>query len=358
MSGLSPWLPAALAGLLALCAAALLTEPLRRLALSRGYTDQPGARKVHVRPTPYLGGMAVALATLGGAGVVAFAMGGGDTSLGVVLGCTAVVAVLGLVDDLRQLSIRVRLSVEAAAALTVVLWCGHPVLFGNWFDTVIAVLWILFTTNAFNLLDNMDGVVSTVTAVIAGFLCCAALHAGLAGTAAVTAALAGACAGFLFHNWHPARIFLGDAGALFVGFLVACANMTVHKDSTALSGYGSLLLITLVVIADTGLVMVARRREGRPVLEGGKDHIAHRLRRLGLTVRQVAAAIGAFAALTSLTAVLVMFRVLPQSVVLITVVAVTAAVWLRLLRVPVYEAVADEQPEGRQGAVTAASGPA
>lgn len=343
MSGLSPWMVTALAGLVALAVAALLTEPLRLLAVRRGYTDQPGIRKVHVSPTPYLGGMAVALATVGSASVVVFAAGATDSTLGVVLGCAAVIAVLGLVDDLRPLSIRIRLSVEAAAALVVVAWCGHPVLFGTWVDAVLAVMWILFTTNAFNLLDNMDGVVSTVTAVIAAFLCCAALSAGLVGTASVAAALAGACAGFLFHNWHPARIFLGDAGALFVGFLVSSASMTLHRDSTALSGYGSLLLITLVVTADTGLVMVARRREGRPVMQGGKDHIAHRLRRLGLTVRQVTVAIGGFAALTSLTAVLVLFKLVPQRAVLIAVVAVTAVVWLRLLRVPVYAAVADEQ---------------
>ena len=329
----------ALTGLVALAVAALLTEPLRLLAVRRGYTDQPAARKVHVSPTPYLGGMAVAVATAGSASLVMFVTDESDSTLAVVLGSAAVIAVLGLVDDLRPLSIRVRLSVEAAAALVVVTWCGHPVLFGTWVDAVLAVMWILFTTNAFNLLDNMDGVVSTVTAAIAAFLCCAALSAGLLGTAAVTAALAGACAGFLFHNWHPARIFLGDAGALFVGFLVSSMSMTLHKDSTALSGYGSLLLITLVVTADTGLVMVARRREGRPVLQGGKDHIAHRLRQLGLTVRQVAIAIGGFAAMTSLTAVLVMLKAVPQPVVLISVVAVTAVVWLRLLRVPMYSAV-------------------
>jgi UDP-GlcNAc:undecaprenyl-phosphate GlcNAc-1-phosphate transferase len=339
MSGLSPWLVSAGAGLGALFIAALLTEPLRRLALRRGYTDQPSARKAHARPTPYLGGIAVAIATVGSACVATFAVKGTDAPLAVLLTSAAFIAVLGLGDDLRPLSILLRLCVEAVAALVVVLWCGHPVLFGSWFDVVVAVAWILFTTNAFNLLDNMDGVVSTVTAVTAGFLCCAALSVGLVGIAAVMAALAGASAGFLFHNWHPARIFLGDAGSLFVGFLVSSATVALHRDTTALSGYTSLLLITLVVTADTGLVMVARRREGRPLLQGGRDHIAHRLRSLGLTVRQVTVVIGGFAAMTCLTAVLVMFRVFPQSAVLAAVVAVTlvtAVAWGLLLRVPVY----------------------
>jgi UDP-GlcNAc:undecaprenyl-phosphate/decaprenyl-phosphate GlcNAc-1-phosphate transferase len=336
MSGLSPWLVSAVAGLGALFIAALMTEPLRRLALRRGYTDQPNARRVHVRPTPYLGGIAVAFATLGSARVATLAAKEYDATVGVVLTCAALIAVLGLTDDLRPLSIRFRLCIEAAAALVVVLWCGHPVLFGTWLDVVLAVAWILFTTNAFNLLDNMDGVVSTVTAVTAGFLCCAALSVGLVGTASVMAALAGACAGFLFHNWHPARIFLGDAGSLFVGFLVSSATVVLHRDNAALSGYTSLFLITLVVTADTVLVMVARRREGRPVLQGGRDHIAHRLRRLGLTVRQVAVVIGGFAAMTCLTAVLVMFKIVPQNAVLITVVTVTVVAWGLLLRVPVY----------------------
>lgn len=342
MFGLSPWLASAIVGLGALLIAALLTEPLRRLALRRGYTDQPNARKAHVHPTPYLGGVAVAVATLGSAGLAALAMKEFDAAVGVMLISAALIAVLGLTDDLRQLSIRFRLCVEAAAALMVVLWCGHPDAFGTWLDVVLAVGWILFTTNAFNLLDNMDGVVSTVTAITAGFLCCAALSAGLVGTAPVMAALAGACAGFLFHNWHPARIFLGDAGSLFVGFLVSSFTVTLHQGDAAHSGYTSLLLITLVVTADTGLVMVARRRVGRPVLQGGRDHIAHRLRRLGLTVRQVALVIGAFAAMTCLTAVLVMLEAFPQTTVLITVVAVTAVVWGLLLRVPVYSVAGGE----------------
>jgi UDP-GlcNAc:undecaprenyl-phosphate GlcNAc-1-phosphate transferase len=337
MSGLSPWLISAVAGLVALMTAALLTEPLRRLALRRGYTDQPNARKTHVGPTPYLGGIAVAVATLGSASVVIFAAEERESTVGVVLTCAALVAVLGLTDDLRPLSIRLRLCMEAAAALVVVLWCGHPVLFGTWLDVVLALVWILFTTNAFNLLDNMDGVLSTVTAVTAGFLCCATLSVGHFGIAFVMAALAGACAGFLFHNWYPARIFLGDAGSLFVGFLVSSAAVTLHNGNDTPSGYTSVLLITLVVTADTGLVMVARRREGRPVLQGGSDHIAHRLRRLGLTVRQVAFVIGGFATVTCLTAVLVIFGVVPQNAVLIVVVAVTAVACGLLLRVPVYQ---------------------
>ncbi|WP_128381987.1 MraY family glycosyltransferase [Streptomyces cavernae] len=336
MLGLNPWLVSAVAGLGALLAAATLTEPLRRLALRRGYTDQPDARKAHDRPTPYLGGIAVAVATLGCAAAAALALPQDGATVGVLLACAALVAVLGLADDLRSLSIRARLGVEAAAAVTVVVWCGHPEVFGGWPDAVLAVGWILFTTNAFNLLDNMDGVVSTVTAVIAGFLCGAALAVGLTGIAAVMAALAGACAGFLFHNWHPARIFLGDAGSLFVGFLVSSVTVVLHRGDTAHSGFTSLLLITLVVTADTGLVMVARRRAGRPLLQGGRDHIAHRLRQLGLTVRQVTLVIGGFALMTCLAATLVMLRAFPGTVALITALTVTAVSGWLLLRVPVY----------------------
>jgi len=337
MFGVSPWFASAVAGIGALFVAGLLTEPLRRLALRRGYTDQPSARKAHTHPTPYLGGIAVACATLGCAALAVLALPHGGGTVGVLLGCAALIAVLGLVDDLRPLGIGRRLAVEAAAALAVVLWCGHPQVFGGWPDVVLAVGWILFTTNAFNLLDNMDGVVSTVTAVIAGFLCGVSLLAGLAGTAVVMAALAGAAAGFLFHNWHPARIFLGDAGSLFVGFLVSSVTMTLHHGAAEdRSGSAGLLLITLVVTADTGLVMVARRRAGRPLLQGGKDHIAHRLRRLGLTVGQIAAVIGAFAALTCLTAMLVLRGAFPATVLLIAVVAMTAVAWALLLRVPVY----------------------
>ncbi|KUO20252.1 hypothetical protein AQJ91_15885 [Streptomyces dysideae] len=321
-------------GCVALSLGVLLTEPLRRFALRRGITDRPDGRKGHARPTPYLGGIAVAVVTIGAGAGAAFAGGFGNPGLAVLLGGAAIMAVLGLVDDLRPLGPAPRLGVEAAAASVVVLVGGHPTVFGGVFDAVLAVLWIVFTTNAFNLLDNMDGAASSVCAAIGGFLCWHAWSSGQGGLGVVLAALSGASLGFLFHNWHPARIFLGDSGSLFIGFTLASASVVLHQDAAGLSVPAGLLVTTLVVTLDTALVMLSRYREARPLLQGGLDHAAHRLRRMGLTVRQTVMVLGTFAALGGLSGALLAWGVLPSGGLLLAAVVVGVTTVALLLRVP------------------------
>lgn len=319
---------------MALLLGVLLTEPLRRFALRYGITDMPDGRKGHAQPTPYLGGIAVAVVTLTAGGVAALAGGIGNPGLAVLLGGAAIMTLLGLVDDLRPLGPVPRLGVEAAAASAVVLVGGHPALFGGAFDAALAVVWIVFTANAFNLLDNMDGAAASLCAVIGGFLCWQAWLSGLAGLGVVLAALCGVCLGFLFHNWHPARIFLGDSGSLFIGFTLASAAVVLHKDAVGLSVPAGLLTTTLVATVDTALVMLSRYREVRPLLRGGQDHASHRLRRRGLTVPQAVTVLGAFAGLSSLCGVLLSQGVLPPALLLVAAAVVAVAAVALLLRIP------------------------
>lgn len=339
----------AAAGGAALLLALVLTGPLRRLALRHGITDRPNARKAHTRPTPYLGGVAVTLATMGTATAVALARGVFDPVLVVLLGGAAIVCLLGLVDDLRQLGPGIRLCVETSAAAMVVWAGGHPTVFGGAFDAVLTVLWIVFMTNAFNLLDNMDGAVSSLSAVIGGFVCLTATVDGKGGLGAVTAALAGACLGFLFHNRHPARIFLGDAGSLFLGFTLASAATMLHRGSDGLSGPVVLLLATLVPTVDTALVMTSRYRESKPLLQGGTDHIAHRLGRMGMTVQQVVWTLTFLAALSCMSGGLVTYGVLAPGDALVAAVVVGIAAVHLLLKVP-SAAVLSRQAGVRVGA--------
>lgn len=322
------------AGGAALLLALVLTGPLRRFAVRHGITDRPNARKAHTRPTPYLGGVAVAVATLAAGTAVTLARGVFDPVLAVLLGGAAIVCLLGLVDDLRQLGPGIRLCVETSVAAMVVLVGGHPTVFGGAVDAGLAVLWIVFTTNAFNLLDNMDGAASSLCAVIGGFLCMTATAGGRGGLAVVTAALAGACLGFLFHNRHPARIFLGDAGSLFLGFTLASAVMVIHRGSDGLSGPIVVLLVTLIPTVDTALVMTSRYRESRPLLQGGTDHIAHRLRRMGMTVQQVVRTLCFLTALSCLSAVLVTYGAIAPGIALVAAVVVGIGAVHLLLKVP------------------------
>lgn len=331
MAGVSSALWTAGAGAAALLLALVLTEPLRRFAVLHGITDRPNARKAHTRPTPYLGGVAVAVATLAAGMGAALARGALTPALAVLLGCGTIVCILGLVDDLRRLGPGIRLCVETSAAAMVVLVGGHPSLFGGAFDAVLAVLWIVFMTNAFNLLDNMDGVASSLCAVIGGLTC---LTVASDGPGVVMAALAGACLGFLFHNRHPARIFLGDAGSLFLGFTLSSGVMVLHRGADGLSVPVVLLLLTLIPTVDTALVMTSRYRESRPLLQGGTDHMTHRLRRMGMTVQQVVRALCFVAALGCLCGGLVTHGAVAPGVALVTAVLVGVVAVRLLLKVP------------------------
>ncbi|MEV3853934.1 MraY family glycosyltransferase [Streptomyces sp. NPDC050095] len=316
----------------ALLLAAALTAALRALALRTSFgVDRPGGRKAHTRPTPHLGGVAVAAAT----GTVAAA--GAATGLaplgsatGTLLVAAGAVALLGFLDDLRPMGARARVMVEAGAATVVVHGLQLGLVVG-----ALAVLWIVFVTNAFNLLDNSDGAMGAVAVVTTLGLCACAGTEGLGPLAVVLGLLAASLTGFLMHNWHPARVFLGDCGSLFTGFLVACSALLVNVEHEAPASLASLFAVTAVATADTLLVLVSRRRAGRGLLRGGSDHIAHRLRRLGLTVSGVAVVLGAAAGLGTATGVLLHRGVVGVSVVWWLGGAVLVALVL-LLRVPVY----------------------
>ncbi|WP_329119667.1 MraY family glycosyltransferase [Streptomyces sp. NBC_01465] len=311
----------------ALFLAALLTELLRAAAVRTGVLDRPGGHKGHTRPTPHFGGVAVVAATL-----TVAAIGPWDVPVP-LLGAAVAVAVLGLVDDLRPLGARVRVIVETGAAAVVVYDAGLSLLTG-----ALAVGWIVFVTNAFNLLDNSDGAMGAVGAVTALGLAPCALYEDRPGLAVLLCLLAAALGGFLVHNWHPARIFLGDCGSLFTGFVLASAAVAVHAGSTPAQAAGGLLTLTLVVTADTALVVASRRRAGRPLLHGGTDHIAHRLRRLGLTAQGAAVALGLAAAAATGAGILIHRGWLPPSAALVFAVAALLAV-VRLLKVRVYGTV-------------------
>ncbi|MER7176655.1 MraY family glycosyltransferase, partial [Streptomyces mesophilus] len=320
---------------------ALLTRFVRVLALRTGRLDRPGARKAHSRPTPHLGGVAVAAGTLVVSCTGYAPLGPGTERL---LWAASAVALLGLLDDMRPLGARIRLVVEGAAALFVVYDSGLTFLAG-----LCAVAWIVFVTNAFNLLDNSDGAMGTVGAVTAlGLALCAAAE-GRADLALVLTVLAAALGGFLGHNWHPAKIFLGDCGSLFTGFLLASAAVAVHTGHEALPTAAGLLTLTVVVTADTALVIVSRRRAGRPLLLGGTDHTAHRLRRVGFTVPGAAVVLGAVAFAGTLTAFLMHRGVAGPSAATPLLLAVVGGLWA-LLKVPVYGAHARLGGAGRAGA--------
>ncbi|MEV7006428.1 MraY family glycosyltransferase [Streptosporangium sp. NPDC051022] len=269
------------------------TRELGRLALRWGFTDRPGGYKAHARPIPYLGGVAIMLGTvappLGLLGLV-------DDQVTAIVIAAVAVCLLGLVDDLAPLSPLTRLAVEAVAACGVVLSGVQASVTGTWLDAPLTLLWIVVVTNSFNLLDNMDGALGSVTAVTAAFLAGTAFVYGQPVAGLLLLTLAHASVGFLLFNWAPAKVFMGDAGSLFIGFVLSCTAallITGRDTTTVVSG---LLLPTFVATVDTGVVLLSRKRAGRPLLRGGRDHVSHRLCDLGLGTRLTAALLAAAAA--------------------------------------------------------------
>ena len=280
--------------LLAAGAAAFVLAGLAvRVALATDFVDHPVGYKGHLAATPYLGGAAVVLAFVA---VTVAGTGGGDGRvLTAVLGCAAVLAVVGTIDDRIAVAPRWRVATELAAAGVLYAVGVHWSVFGNGLlDFALSAAWVVGIVNAFTLMDNLDGATGTVTAVSAGALGTIAL-AGSHTTLAIAAfAVAGACIGFLPHNLaDPARIFLGDGGSMPLGFVVAALAMAAIGGELGRSAVLAGGLVAGLPILDTTLVIVSRRRRGIPFVTGGRDHLTHRLLARAGSARRVAVLLAA-----------------------------------------------------------------
>src|SRR5215475_10694904 len=286
------------AGLLAFCiallASLLLTVPVRALALRVGMVDLPGPRKVHLQPIPLLGGLAmygaVLIATL-------FAFDGlaRAQSIGIVTGATLVAAV-GFLDDRGWLHHQIKLFVGMPLAAAILLASGiHANVFetflagsvGYWLDAALTVIWVVGVTASFSILDHMDGLCAGVAAMASIFFALLAYLNGQTLVSVLAAAVLGAAAGFLRWNFKPAKIFMGDGGAMFLGFLMATLSLKLRLEhANYFSSWLAPVLVLGATIFDTTLVTISRSRRGLvPFATPGKDHAAHRLANLGLGQR-------------------------------------------------------------------------
>lgn len=270
--------------LVPLASVLLLTPLAARLATRLGVIDHPGGHKTHLEATPYLGGAAVAVGLI----VVGFVVGSTTRQIVIIAACGLAAFGLGLLDDVRGVRPFHKLAFETA--LGSILWFAgiRAGLFGFApVDFLLTIAWVVGITNAVNLIDNIDGLASSVAAIASLAYFAIAAPQGDYLVAAFAAGLAGTSIGFLRHNFPPARIFLGDAGSLLLGFMLASLGLLLDLD---VSGGLRLVIQGLILgvpVLDTVLVVASRRRGGRRVLEGGTDHASHRLTRLGLSKRTV-----------------------------------------------------------------------
>jgi UDP-GlcNAc:undecaprenyl-phosphate GlcNAc-1-phosphate transferase len=303
-----------LAFFIALLASLTLTVPIRALALRFGMVDLPGPRKVHVQPIPLLGGLAMYGGVMLG---ILFAFDGPARaqSAGIVTGATLVAAV-GFLDDRGWLHHQIKLFVAMPLAACILLVSGiHAQVFGVLvggragyvLDGALTVLWVVGITASFSILDHMDGLCAGVAAMASIFFVLLAYLNGQTLVTTLGAAVLGAATGFLRWNFKPAKIFMGDGGAMFLGFLMATLGLKLRlEEANYVASWLVPVLILGVTIFDTTLVTVSRSRRGLlPFATPGKDHAAHRLANLGLDQRGAVLILYLVGALTGFAAVVV-----------------------------------------------------
>jgi UDP-GlcNAc:undecaprenyl-phosphate GlcNAc-1-phosphate transferase len=293
---------------------AIGATPLARSVAPRlGVMDQPSVRKVHVRPIPRLGGVAIF-------GAVMLALiflqerRNFDQFVSILLAASWM-SFLGLWDDRWGLRPLLKLLGQAVGALFLVVngvQVALPLL-PHWADIVVTIFWLIGVTNAFNLLDNMDGLSGGVAAIGAAFFVLMSAFSGQYLVGALSAAVLGACIGFLFYNFNPASIFMGDSGALFLGFVLAAIGIKLRfPDNVTFVTWMIPPLVLGVPLFDTALVILSRLRRGlNPLTTPGKDHVSHRLVAMNMTQREavltlylVAGALGTIAIFVTQASVL------------------------------------------------------
>jgi UDP-GlcNAc:undecaprenyl-phosphate GlcNAc-1-phosphate transferase len=301
-----------LAFVVALVASFALTVPVRALALRVGMVDLPGPRKVHAQPMPLLGGLAI----YGGvllAVLIAFDGSARAQSVGIVSGAT-LVALVGFLDDRGWLHHQIKLFLGMPLAACILLATGvHAQFFTGFFqgrtaeilDAGLTIFWVVGITAAFSIFDHMDGLCAGIAAVASFFFVVIAYLNGQTLVGLLAAAVFGAAAGFLRWNFKPAKIFMGDGGAMLLGFLMATLGLKLRiEGGNQISAWLVPVLILGVPVLDTTLVIISRSRRGLlPFASPGKDHTAHRLSNLGLGQRGAVLALYSVGTLSGIAAI-------------------------------------------------------
>ena len=305
----------AILGIAAFALTGLLTWPVRALAIRLGAMDVPNvARKTQPEPVPYLGGVAIALGITVTTLLALFVSDSSRVNIGIALStlCPAVaLGIVGLVDDFKSLMPWPRLVIQTSVGFFVSAYLAisgtRSLTFGNdLVDFFVTVVWVVGICNAINFFDNLDGAASGSVAVISAGLFIVSFLQGQEMVAALSLVIAGATMGFLIWNKSPAKIYMGDAGSLFLGVLVSV--LTIRLDPNPLPQWKSLFLpvvLLAIPLLDTSVAVISRLLRGISPFTGGRDHLSHRLLRAGLSRRVAAVSLWSASGACAVIAILV-----------------------------------------------------
>lgn len=340
-SGIHGQLIYVVAFFMAFAIAAFITPFSRKLAFKIGAVDEPKARGMHSKTMPLAGGSAIFAGFMITILVISPFVKGYDHTqfIGLIVGAT-IITTLGLLDDIFELSPRLRIFIQILAALIVIQtgttmdvvsipFLKNGVIHLGYFGKVLTIIWIIGVTNAVNLIDGLDGLAAGVAAIASLFLMFISVLFGQPAVAGIgillTATLAGSCIGFLPHNFNPATIFMGDTGSTFLGFTLAVISIQgLLKTYTAVTLIVAALVLGLPIF-DTFFAIARRVANGKPISVGDRGHLHHRLVDKGLSQRRAVITLYFVSAGFGIAGVLVVMKDLGLAVV---VVALMLGVWL------------------------------
>jgi UDP-GlcNAc:undecaprenyl-phosphate/decaprenyl-phosphate GlcNAc-1-phosphate transferase len=335
-----------LAFFIALLASLVLTVPVRALALRVGMVDLPGPRKVHLQPIPLLGGLAMYAGVV--LGVLFLFNGPARAQIAGILAGATLVAAVGILDDRGLLHHQVKLFIGMPLAAGILLFSGiRAQVFstllrgrsGDLLDIALTMVWVVGITASFSILDHMDGLCAGIAAMASAFFAMIAYLNGQILVTVLAAAVLGAATGFLRWNFGPAKIFMGDSGAMFLGFLMATLGLKLRlENSNMLSTWVMPVLVLGATIFDTTLVTISRSRRGLlPFATPGKDHAAHRLANLGLGQRGAVLAMYILGAASGSLALLISYQPISISLILLAFAVIVVLAGVALLERAPYE---------------------
>ena len=283
-----------------------ITPVARWLAPRVGVMDRPDGRKAHRYPVPRLGGVAIYLAVI----IISIVLGEyrNFSQFGSILVGATGISFMGLVDDRWGLRPLVKILGQMLAAL---LLYASEIYVGTFHDPILnlvaTVLWVGYITNAINLLDNMDGLAGGIAAIAATFFALMCFLSGQYLVGSLSIAVLGACLGFLFYNLNPANVFMGDSGALFLGFMLAAIGIKLRfPDNVTFVTWMVPVLVMGLPVFDTTLVVISRlKRRLNPATTPGRDHVSHRLVAAGMTQREAVLTLYVVSFVLGLTAIFV-----------------------------------------------------
>lgn len=326
--------------LVALAVTFVLTPVVKNFAIRIGAVDKPDARKVHHGLIPRLGGLAIYVGFM--VSVIA-TIGFTYEMVGIMVGATFLIAV-GIADDVYSLPPKVKLLGQIiAAAIPVVIfninieWIDVPRLGIIYLPEIISlpltIFWIIGFVNTVNLIDGLDGLAAGIATIASIAIALLAFQMGQWVAAAAMIAMTGACLAFLQYNFNPAKIFMGDTGSMFLGYIISAVSVMGSMKTVATAVLIVPLLALTVPITDTLLAIVRRKSSGVPIFSPDKNHLHHRLLAKGLNQKQVVLVMYALTAFFSCTALIVIHLSLWIGIAIVAIALILFVLWARKLGV-------------------------